>query len=271
MFRKWFYGMGGAFLRSPEKGYMKKFENQPNHAGFKKYVHGREMPCTFGKSVVEKGRYEYLVVDNQLSDPSAAAQVCQGLYQFIEQFGIATIGQDGRVEPSNFASFDVAFVGASFASQQEASYELYSLLVNIHTYDESQGYGWAPGVSNDPHNTNFQMSVGGHAWFLPLLWPGAYAPSRRAPHVYLPWQSNNLFAALKKAGKYEAAQNLVRANETAVHGFVPGLLGQLGENLEILSYLLPHEHEAQLVWDALKKVGGEYPFGKPVEGGDSHD
>lgn len=240
---------------------MKKYEGMPNHEGFTNYVESEEMPCVFGKNAVEKGNYTYLVVEHALSHPAAAEQVCEGLYAFIDEYDIATIGQTGRLSPNNFASFDVAFVNTNFAHQQEASYELYSLLINMHKYDKQQGYPWAPGVSNDPHSFDFQMSVGGHAWFLPLLWPGAYAPSRRAPHVYLPWQSNNLFEALKKAKKYEAAQNMVRSEEVRVHGFVPKLLGQLGKNLEILSYLLPHESEAGLVWETLHELGGDQPFG----------
>jgi FPC/CPF motif-containing protein YcgG len=219
--------------------------------------------CPFGATAVRIGNYEYLVVETAMDDPITAIQVCTGIYTFVEKFEIASIGKEGRLSPDNFASFDVAFTATEFANEQGAAIELYALLVNMHRYDVSQGYAWAKGVSNDPRNPNFQMSIGGYAWFLPLLWPGAYAPARRFPHAYLPWQSNNLFDALRKAKKYDAAQNLVRENEIKAHGFVPALLGELGKNLEILSYLLPHEDNAQVVWDALNKSGGDHPFGEP--------
>jgi len=219
--------------------------------------------CPFGASAVKKGKYEYLVVETAMNNTVTAAQVCSGLYRFIEKYEIASIGQGGKLSSDHFASFDVTFASTEFVSEADAALQLYSLLVNMHEYDKSQGYPWAEGISSDPHDHNFQMSIGGYAWFLPLLWPGAYTPARRSPHVYLPWQSNNLFEALRKADKYEAAQNLVRENEIKAHGFVPALLGQLGQNLEILSYLLPHEDNAYIVWDALQQVGGDYPFGKP--------
>lgn len=240
---------------------MYKYNEVLDHGDFVAYVESPEMPCVFGKKVVEKGNYTYLVVEDTMSDPRAAIQVCEGLYSFIQEYGIAQIGQGARLAPKEFASFDVAFVNTRFDSQAEACVGLYSLLINMHRYDKDKGYPWAEGVSNDPNNPNFQMSIGGQAWFLPLLWPGAYAPARRAPHVYLAWQSNNLFEALKKANKYEAAQDLVRAKEVEIHGSVPKLLGQLGQNLEILSYLLPPEEEAQLVWDTLLTLGGDHPFG----------
>lgn len=243
-----------------QKGYMKNYES--HHQDFRDYVGSEGMPCIFGKKAIEKGRYEYLVVETQMSELVTAQQVCEGLYTFIEQYGIARIGQDDRLSQDNFASFDVSFVNVNFADQTEAANELYTLLVNMHKYDVDHGYAWADGVSRDPHNPSFQMSVGGHAWFLPLLWPQAYAPSRRSPHVYLPWQSNNLFEALRKSGKYNAAQEIVRKEEIRVHGFIPKLLGQLGNNIEILSYLLPHEDDVDIVWDALNKAGGEYPFGQ---------
>lgn len=226
-------------------------------------VYATKGVCPFGANAVKTGKYEYLVVETAMSDPSTAIQVCSGLYKFVEKFEIGSIGVAGKLAPDNFASFDVAFTKTEFVSEEDAALQLYTLLVNMHNYDKSQNYSWAEGISSDPHSPNFQMSIGGYAWFLPLLWPGAYAPSRRFEHVFLPWQSNNLFDALRRTGKYEAAQKTVRDNEIKMHGFVPALLGQLGQNLEILSYLLPNEDNANLVWDALKQAGGDYPFGKP--------
>ncbi|RYF38094.1 MAG: YqcI/YcgG family protein, partial [Comamonadaceae bacterium] len=95
---------------------------------------------------------------------------------------------------------------------------------------------WAGDVSDDPEGDDFSFSVGGRAFFVVGLHPGASRLARRAPAPCLVFNFHDQFEALKASGKYATMQDAIRARDVALQGSINPMLARFGEGSEARQY-----------------------------------
>src|SRR5690606_39229422 len=117
----------------------------------------------------------------------------------------------------------VTFI-AAFAHElmDERCFEqrLWRQLQALHEHDCARSIAWAPGVTDDPERSDFSFSVGGRAFFVVGLHPGASRLARRSPVPCLVFNFHEQFEALKQSGKYTGLQDAIRARDIALQGSI---------------------------------------------------
>lgn len=134
----------------------------------------------------------------------------------------------------------VSFVAVfdEFDAADEVTFEsvLWDQLQALHDQDREEGIGWDSSVSNDPSNENFSFSVGGRAFFVVGLHPGASRMARRTPVPCIVFNFHNQFESLKASGRYTGMQDAIRTRDTALQGSVNPVLARFGESSEAIQY-----------------------------------
>ncbi|MGX6608349.1 guanitoxin biosynthesis heme-dependent pre-guanitoxin N-hydroxylase GntA [Micromonosporaceae bacterium Da 78-11] len=108
-------------------------------------------------------------------------------------------------------------------------------LQQLHERDVAQ-FDWDPAVSSDPESSEFGFSVGGHAFFVVGLHPGASRISRRFDHPTLVFNLHTQFERLRQRGIYQRIQQQVRQRELALQGSLNPNLAEFGEASEVRQY-----------------------------------
>ncbi len=113
---------------------------------------------------------------------------------------------------------------------------LWRRLQSLHHLDNQAGVGWAEDVSNDPASPQFSMSVGGAAYFVVGLHPGASRAARRFNRPALIFNPHDQFKRLQADGRYAQIKKTVRARDTKIDGDINPMLADFGEASEALQY-----------------------------------
>lgn len=234
---------------------MNKHEGCEN---FQQYIKSQEMVCFFGKAAAKNERITYLHSFTAMDNPQTAKEVLPKIYEYISEKDIKNVDQMEVIQPPSLVL--LLPHEKPFSSVDEAARSLFSFLKHLHESDVASGYNWSPDVSADPHSNKFSFSIGGEAFFLPFLYPQAYAPARRAPFPALVLNSHRIFELLRRKGKYSKAKELIRQQQIEQFGFVPELLADHGQDLEFPQYLLPSPSDLPIMWRVLREVAGEKPF-----------
>ena len=84
------------------------------------------------------------------------------------------------------------------------------------------------GVSREPESPDFSFSVGGIAYFVVGLHPGASRAARRFCRPALVFNPHEQFERLRSDGRYYAMQSIIREREIARHGSINPMLSDFG-------------------------------------------
>ena len=146
--------------------------------------------------------------------------------------GLATFASDIVDEPG-FHSFIASFRGP--VPEDEAAFErsLFTLLQRLHDADDET---WAPGVGSDPNDPHFAFSVGGTAYFIVGLHPGASRVARRAPLPTLVFNPHDQFEELRAEGRFEGLRSSIRRRDEDLQGYLNPMVADHGDRTEALQY-----------------------------------
>lgn len=124
------------------------------------------------------------------------------------------------------------------AETDETRFEamLWSQLQRLHDLDVSRGVPWAPGVSRNPEDPHFSLSLTGHAFFVIGLHAGASRLARQFEVPALVFNSHAQFERLRADGRYGKMQKATRARETALQGSINPNLADFGAAAETRQY-----------------------------------
>ncbi|MDF4025569.1 guanitoxin biosynthesis heme-dependent pre-guanitoxin N-hydroxylase GntA [Luteibacter sp. PPL201] len=112
---------------------------------------------------------------------------------------------------------------------------LFARLQGIHEADAAH-HAWDPGVSDDPDDPAFSMSVGGKAFYVVGLHPGASRRARRLSHPALVFNLHAQFEYLRSQGRYERLKKAIVERDIAFNGSANPMLAVHGTSSEARQY-----------------------------------
>ena len=192
----------------------------------KAFIAAKSFPCVGAKSALNRDRMR-LEYFGAMGSPRSTRELRAALMQYSQEF------PDPGTAPVSFvAVFD------EFDAADEVTFEgvLWDQLQALHDQDSEEGIGWDGSVSNNPSNENFSFSVGGRAFFVVGLHPGASRMARRTPVPCIVFNFHNQFESLKASGKYTGMHDAIRTRDTALQGSVNPVLARFGESSEAIQY-----------------------------------
>lgn len=189
------------------------------------FIADKAFPCVGAKSALNKGRLHSQAF-GRLADPGLTAALHQALVEFSAQYP----------DPGNLPVSFVAQFTPEATKEQSFEQALWQQLQSLHDYDMAQGAEWAEGVGDDPSREDFSFSVGGRAFFVVGLHPGASRMARRTPMPCLVFNFHDQFEHLKATGKYTVMQDAIRARDVALQGSINPVLARFGESSEARQY-----------------------------------
>lgn len=192
---------------------------------FRDLVRNPLFPCTIARGSAAQDRIAVSVYDD-LSDPGVAVPLLDELYSFIDEHPLSGTG---------FHSFAALFAGP--AATDEARFEalLWSLLQRLHELDRPR-HRWDPSVDADPASDDFSFSLGGRAFFLVGMHPGASRHARRFAYPAIMFNMHAQFEALRAKGSYDSVRDRIRGNDMRLQGSIHPSLDDHGAASEARQY-----------------------------------
>lgn len=186
-------------------------------------------PCVGAKAALARGAIRTLAL-GPLGCPRDDARLLDAIADFA---GFVEARPDGDTTVHSLA---VVFAGP--ARTDEARFEalLWAQLQRLHDLDRARGQAWAEGVSSDPDDARFSLSLAGHPFFVIGLHAGASRLARRFETPVLVFNSHLQFDALRADGRYAKMQAATRARDLALQGSINPNLADFGTAAETRQY-----------------------------------
>ena len=193
---------------------------------FAAFVRSDAFPCVGAKSALALGHMRAF----NAGDIESGAHDCV-LRAALISFGVAI-----DFDAPTVASFVCLFESGPVLSEARFEVALWKRLQALHDLDARHGVDWAQDVSSDPAAPDFSMSLGGVAYFVVGLHPGASRQARRFVRPVLVFNPHEQFRRLRADGRYGAMQEIVRDRDRAVSGDINPMLSDFGERGEAAQY-----------------------------------
>lgn len=211
-------------------------------AQFRDFIRDAAHPCAMAKSVLARQAVEYGTYRGLGSQPAAQA-MCVDLYRSLAGL------HDG------YWSFAALFPGERIAGEEEFEERLWTHLQRMHDFDAPL-HPWDATVSSDPANPYFSLSIGGRAWYVIGLHPGASRQARRLRTVALVFNPHAQFDDLRARGRYDAVRGRIRQRDQRLQGSINPMLADHGETSEARQY---SGRAVGVSWRCPLRAGGATP------------
>jgi len=189
------------------------------------FIAAPSFPCVGAKSALNKGRMQLLEF-GELGDESLTPALHAALMDYARQY------PDPGTAPVSF----IAVFRQKTLDERSFEQRMWRQLQALHAHDCAHGLPWAADVSDDPEREDFSFSVGGRAFFVVGLHPGASRLARRTPMPCLVFNFHEQFEQLKASGKYTVMQEAIRKRDMALQGSINPVLARFGEASEARQY-----------------------------------
>ena len=138
---------------------------------FETLIRSPDYPCVGAKAALQREACRFRFY-GELGEIGAATHCTADLQQF------AAISKEIDKE---FATFIAIFAGPSGMGEQQFSEQLWRQLSLMAQIDQESNQ-WDAAYSSDPTHHDFAMSIGGQAFYIIGLHPGASRVARQFPH-----------------------------------------------------------------------------------------
>lgn len=198
-------------------------------SAFLDHVAAPDFPCVGAKAALAQGAIHTLML-GPMGERANDARLLDGLVGFGRFLGRQPEGS------TVVHSFVALFDGPRDTDEQRFEALLWSQLQRLHRLDVQRGNAWAPGVSRDPDDPRFSLSLGGHPFFVIGLHPGASRIARRFGWPALVFNSHAQFDRLRADGRYPKMQRATRARDLRLQGSLNPNLADFGTAPETRQY-----------------------------------
>jgi len=195
-------------------------------ADFAAFIHSEAFPCVGAKSALALGGLVVLEAGD-FACPRHDAAIHRALTEF---------GHRAIEDKAGLGSFACLFSHGQRFSEDQFEAALWSRAQGLHDIDAASGATWADGVSREPESPDFSFSVGGVAYFVVGLHPGASRAARRFCRPALIFNPHEQFERLRQDGRYYTMQSIIREREIARHGSINPMLSDFGAGREAAQY-----------------------------------
>lgn len=134
-----------------------------------------------------------------------------------------------------FLSLAAIFERTPLLTEADFEAALWCRLQAFHDID-ARLHRWDPEVSNDPRSPDFSMSVGGRAFYVIGLHPGASRPARRFQYAALVFNLHSQFERLREDGRYDKMKDSINERDIALCGSSNPMLARHGVKSEAPQY-----------------------------------
>ena len=195
------------------------------HNSFRALMLNEHFTCVGAKAAVRQGSYRFGFYPT-LASAASSAGLAHDLFNFVQ-------------EASSFAGEFTTFV-ASFGgplAPDEAAFEslLWSTLQQLHDAD-AEHHHWDQKVAADTADPQFSFSFGETAFFVVGLHAASSRATRRFAWPTLIFNPHEQFDRLKKEGRYQRFQQVIRAAEQGLQGNINPMLANFGDRSEASQY-----------------------------------
>lgn len=181
-------------------------------------------PCVGAKAALSQDNLEVVCADDLCSD-CCDHDITRRLQSFA---GSAT-------RDAVFLSLAVVFERTPLLTESDFEAALWRRLQAFHDIDACL-HQWDPEVSNDPRSPDFSMSVGGRAFYVIGLHPGASRPARRFNYAALVFNLHSQFERLREDGRYDKMKQAIEERDIALCGSSNPMLARHGVKSEAPQY-----------------------------------
>ncbi len=170
------------------------------------HILATDFPCVGAKSALHRGQLQALIAGDLRSGQHDAA-IMDALGEFIRR----------NDRDAVFVSCAVMFPETPVLDEASFETALWRRLSALHEMDTKQ-HVWDQRVSSDPASANFSMSLGGQAFYVVGMHPGASRQARRLTSAALMFNPHQQFEILRADGRYEALRKTVATRDLALAG-----------------------------------------------------
>ena len=189
------------------------------------FINQAEYPCVGAKTALNKGKITVKQYDDLRCDINDT-EILTDIYNFIHRF---------ELEKDMYSSLVLTFEQPEVLSEVAFDKLLWQKLQQLHDIDTCM-HDWDKHVDDNPHSPNFSFSLGGKAFFIIGLHPGAKRKSRRFERPTLVFNLHEQFDLLREQGKFEGLRDHIRQQDEAFCGSENTLLKNYGEKSEAYQY-----------------------------------
>ena len=198
-------------------------------ARFLSFVDDPAFSCVGAKAALARGAIETHRF-GRLGDRGNDAPLLDALARF------GTRIDAGAGDATTVRSCVALFDGPQDTGERRFEAMLWSQLQRLHDLDVRRGRAWAAGVSRDPDDPRFSLSLAGHPYFVIGLHPGASRRARRFAWPALVFNSHRQFDCLRADGRYAKMRAATRARDLALQGSLNPNLADFGSAPETRQY-----------------------------------
>lgn len=191
---------------------------------FQNLIRDQAFPCVGAKAALAKNQIQFFLADD-ITKTNNDAAITKALQLFAAQCD----------ESSLFVSFAVIFTDTSLMSEVEFEHYLWSHLQSIHEYDAAH-FLWDEHVNSDPDSPHFSMSIGGKAFYIVGLHPGASRPARQFSNPMLVFNLHSQFELLRHEGNYARIRETILERDLKISGSYNPMLAVHGQSSEARQY-----------------------------------
>lgn len=134
-----------------------------------------------------------------------------------------------------FVSFVALFPRTPRLDELAFEQALWERLQSLHRLD-SKAFGWDASVSSDPRSPQFSMSLGGRAFYVIGVHPGASRKARRFGCAALVFNLHSQFETLREDGRYDKMRAAINERDIAFSGSANPMLAEHGQASEARQY-----------------------------------
>jgi FPC/CPF motif-containing protein YcgG len=163
---------------------------------------------------------------SEVCSPASTAALAGDLRRFVSE--------QPEIE-GEFTTFIAAFEAPKVKEPEEFEDLLWRQLHMLYETDREDNE-WDPSVSKDPDDPRFAFSFGGRAFFVVGLAPSGERWARTFPWPLLAFNAHHQFRALRRSGRFERMQEVVRQRDEALEGDVNPNLSDWGTHTEARQY-----------------------------------
>ena len=195
------------------------------HDGFRALALNNHFTCVGAKAAVRQSGYRFGFYE-ALATEASSAGLARDLYTFVSEHDSF---------PGEFSTFVASFSGP--VAPDEATFEglLWTTLQQLHDLDALH-HGWDREVAADTTDPQFSFSFAETAFFVVGLHAASSRATRRFAWPTLIFNPHEQFDRLRKAGRYQRFQQVIRGAEQALQGDINPMLASFGERSEASQY-----------------------------------
>lgn len=190
---------------------------------YKQFILGNDHPCIMAKTVFSMDQVD-LKIYEKMGSLETARLMLKDLKEYLENYDF---------ESNDFRTFMAVFPNSPKYSEIAFEKLLWKQLGAINTVDDKK---WDPAVSDDPAAHNFSFSIGGKAFYLVGLHPGASRIARQSPYATMTFNLHWQFEKLREMGSYDKVRDRIRERDIELQGAMNPMLADFGNSSEAKQY-----------------------------------